>query len=88
MRTSSGSEGAVERSLARAHLAETRQRGCVHGVRLRLAGGVTGRRERFGGRRDRFNAWGLGNQRFLDISGPGVGAAVGERIGARGSFYA
>ena len=39
-------ERAVERGLAGADLAEPRQRMRVHGVRLRLAGGVAGRRER------------------------------------------
>ena len=38
----------------------------------------------FGSRRDRFNAWGLGNQRFLDISGPGVG----DRLVEGGGFVA
>ncbi len=38
----------------------------------------------FGSHRGRFNAWGLGNERFLDISGPGFG----DRIVAGGGFVA
>ncbi len=38
----------------------------------------------FGSHRGRFNAWGLGNERFLDISGPGFG----DRIVEGGGFVA
>jgi CubicO group peptidase (beta-lactamase class C family) len=38
----------------------------------------------FGSHRGRFNAWGLGNERFLDISGP----AFGDRIVEGGGFAA
>lgn len=32
----------------------------------------------YGASRDRFNAWGLGNQHFLDVSGPGFGDRLVE----------
>src|SRR5439155_7248065 len=48
-----GGEGAVERGLARADLAETGKGKRMHEVGLRFAGGVAQRRERFGGGRDR-----------------------------------
>ena len=46
-------ERPVERGLGRADLAEARQRERVHRVRLRLAGGVTGRRQLVGRGRNR-----------------------------------
>ena len=38
----------------------------------------------FGSHPSRFNAWGLGNQRFLDVSGPNFG----DRLVAGGGFEA
>lgn len=46
-------------------------------------GGANGQRD-YGGRRDVFNAWGLGNQHFVGESGP----ARGDRLVADGSFRA
>jgi CubicO group peptidase (beta-lactamase class C family) len=41
----------------------------------------------FGGHKDQFNAWGLGNQRFLDISGPGSGDRLVEGGGFIGNGH-
>ena len=38
----------------------------------------------YGPSRDRFNAWGLGNQHFLDVSGPGFGDRLVEGGGFTG----
>lgn len=38
----------------------------------------------YGSRKGRFNAWGLGNQKFLDVSGPGFG----DRLVEGGGFVA
>jgi CubicO group peptidase (beta-lactamase class C family) len=46
-------------------------------------GGANGNRG-YGSRKDRFNAWGLGNQHFLDVSGPGSG----DRLVEGGGFTA
>lgn len=38
----------------------------------------------FGGQKDKFNAWGLGNQHFLDVGGPGRGDRLVEGGGFTG----
>jgi hypothetical protein len=50
------------------------------------AGGTNGETA-FGGHRRSMNAWGLGNQHFVDVSGPGIGDRVADGVAWKGKGH-